>query len=305
MTADAPFRQLRGRLKAQAPLAARSWFRTGGAADWLFVPQDAEDLASALRQCLPDMPVTVLGACSNVIIRDGGLPGLTIRLAGGFASIEADGDGLIAGAAALDSSVAETAAQAGMSGFAFLSTIPGSIGGAVCMNAGAYGGDMSTLLDWVDILTREGTLQRLPASALNMQYRHSSLPEGSIVLRARLKAHGEEDPAAIQQKMQEMRASREASQPLRARTGGSTFRNPEGHKAWELIDAAGCRGLRHGGAQISEKHCNFMLNTGDATSTELEELGEMVRTRVLDKSGISLHWEIKRLGRLLSSASSS
>lgn len=164
---------------------------------------------------------------------------------------------------------------------------------------------MSSLLDWVDILTREGTLQRLPASALNMQYRHASLPEGSIVLRARLKAHGEEGPTAIQQKMQEMRASREASQPLRARTGGSTFRNPEGHKAWELIDAAGCRGLRHGGAQISEKHCNFMLNTGDATSTELEELGEMVRTRVLDKSGISLHWEIKRLGRLLSSASSS
>lgn len=305
MTADAPFQQVRGRLKAQAPLAARSWFRSGGAADWLFVPQDAEDLASALRQCPSELPVTVLGACSNVIIRDGGLPGLTIRLAGGFAGIEVDGDGLIAGAAALDGSVAETAAQAGMAGFAFLSTIPGSIGGAVCMNAGAYGGDMSILLDWVEILTREGTLQRLPAAALNMQYRHTSLPEGSIVLRARLKAHGKDDPTTIQQAMREMRASREASQPLRARTGGSTFRNPEGHKAWELIDAAGCRGLRHGGAQISEKHCNFMLNTGEATSTELEELGEMVRARVLDKSGVTLHWEIKRLGRSLSSTSSS
>lgn len=305
MSTAAPFRQVRGRLKEQAPLAARSWFRTGGAADCLFVPQDAEDLATALRQCPSDLPVTVLGACSNVIIRDGGLPGLTIRLAGGFANIETDGDGLIAGAAALDSSVAETAAQAGMAGFAFLSTIPGSIGGAVCMNAGAYGGDLSTLLDWVEILTREGTIQRLPATALEMRYRHSSLPEGSIVLRARLKAHGAEDPATIQQTMQEMRASREASQPLRARTGGSTFRNPEGHRAWELIDAAGCRGLRHGGAQISEKHCNFMLNTGDATSTELEELGEMVRARVLDRSGITLHWEIRRLGRPLSPASPS
>ncbi|MCX5614362.1 UDP-N-acetylmuramate dehydrogenase [Bombella saccharophila] len=294
----APFQPLRGRLKANVPLAPRSWFRTGGQADWLFVPQDEEDLATALQQSPPDMPLTVLGACSNIIIRDGGLAGLTLRLAGGFAQIEADGDGLIAGAAALDSSVAETAARAGMAGFAFLSTIPGSIGGAVRMNAGAYEGDMASLLDWVEILTREGTYQRLPAADLHMGYRHTTLPDGAIVLRARLKAQGAEDPALIQEAMHVMRAKREASQPLRARTGGSTFRNPEGHKAWELIDATGCRGLRHGGAQISEKHCNFMLNTGHATSTELEDLGEMVRARVLAQSGIELQWEIKRLGRL-------
>ncbi|MCT6839151.1 MAG: UDP-N-acetylmuramate dehydrogenase, partial [Bifidobacteriales bacterium] len=166
------------------------------------------------------------------------------------------------------------------------------------MNAGAYEGDMASLLDWVEILTREGTYQRLPAADLHMGYRHTTLPDGAIILRARLKAQGAEDPTLIQEAMHIMRAKREASQPLRARTGGSTFRNPEGHKAWELIDAAGCRGLRHGGAQISEKHCNFMLNTSHATSTELEDLGEMVRARVLAQSGIELQWEIKRLGRL-------
>ncbi len=304
MTVTSPFSGLRGRLKAQAPLAARTWFRTGGPAEWLFVPQDKGDLAQALQQCPAAMPLTVLGACSNLIIRDGGLPGLTIRLAGGFASIEQDRDGLIVGAAALDSSVAETAARAGMTGFEFLATIPGSIGGAVRMNAGAYGGDIASILDWVEILTRNGTCERLPAAALSMGYRHATLPEGAVVIRVRLQAHGQEAAEHIQERIQSMRASREASQPLRARTGGSTFRNPEGAKAWELIDAAGCRGLRHGDAQISEKHCNFMLNLGQANSTELEELGEMVRERVQAHSGISLHWEIKRLGLPLPSSSS-
>jgi len=290
----------RGRLTAQAALGPRTWFRVGGPAELLFQPASAEDLAQVLRRLPLEVPVLALGACSNVIVRDGGVDGLVIRLARGFSTIARDGDGLIAGAACLDMTVAEHAAEAGLAGLEFLAGIPGSIGGAVAMNAGAYGSDMATVLDWVEVVTRDGRLLRLPAASLDFGYRHATLPAHAVVVRARLNGI-EAPPAVIRQRIEEIRAAREAAQPVRARTGGSTFRNPapdeSDRKAWELIDAAGCRGLREGGAQISEKHCNFMLNTGDACAGDLERLGETVRRRVHDHTGVTLRWEIKRIGR--------
>jgi len=287
----------RGRLGFDMPLGPRAWFRTGGNAEALFVPKDSRDLAETLIALPENTPVTVLGACSNVIIRDGGINGFVVRLAGGFADIVIEPDGLVAGAAALDMIVAEQAANAGLQGLEFLAGIPGSVGGAVVMNAGAYGSDMKAVLDWAEVLLPDGTVTRLNNEALAFTYRHAVLPEGAIVLRARLNAKPG-DAAAIRGHIAEIRAAREASQPVRARTGGSTFRNPEGHKAWQLIDEAGCRGLMQGGAQVSEKHCNFLLNLGEATSTDLEALGDEVRRRVQEHSGIALHWEIKRLGKL-------
>ncbi|MBF0858097.1 UDP-N-acetylmuramate dehydrogenase [Gluconobacter sp. LMG 31484] len=295
-SSDFPVKGLRGRLTPNALLGPRAWFRVGGPADWLFVPEDQDDLALFLREKPATMPVTVLGACSNVIIRDGGIAGTVIRLARGFANIDVQGDSLIVGAAALDITVAEHAAAAGLAGLEFLAGIPGSIGGAVRMNAGAYGSDINAVLEWADILTDEGDLRRLSHDDLGFAYRHSELPEGSVVIRASLR--GTPDNAdAIRSRIADIRASREASQPVRARTGGSTFRNPEGHKAWQLIDDAGCRGLQIGDAQVSEKHCNFLLNLGQASSADLETLGETVREKVLAQSGVDLHWEIKRIGR--------
>ncbi|GBR50462.1 UDP-N-acetylenolpyruvoylglucosamine reductase [Neokomagataea thailandica NBRC 106555] len=289
-------KNLRGRLKAAAPLGPRCWFRTGGPADWLFVPEDEDDLATLLKNLPENIPLTVLGACSNVIIRDGGLEGVVVKLARGFADIQVEENGIIAGSAALDITVAEHAAAASLDGLAFLSGIPGSIGGAIRMNAGAYGSDIATVFDWADIMLPNGNVKRFTAQELAFAYRYAQMPERSVVLRARLHAT-RGDTQLIRQRMDEIKASREASQPVRARTGGSTFRNPDGHKAWALIDEAGCRGLLQGGAQMSEKHCNFMLNLGEATSTDLETLGETVRQRVLQHSGIDLHWEIKRIGR--------
>ncbi|MFT8807153.1 UDP-N-acetylmuramate dehydrogenase [Gluconobacter sp.] len=296
VSSDFPITGLRGRLTPNAPLGPRAWFRVGGPADWLFVPEDQDDLALFLREKPISMPVTVLGACSNVIIRDGGIVGTVIRLARGFADITVQGNSLIVGAAALDITVAEHAAAAGLAGLEFLAGIPGSIGGAVRMNAGAYGSDINAVLEWADILTAEGDLRRLSHNDLGFAYRHSDLPEGSLVIRASLR--GTPDNAdAIRNRIADIRASREASQPVRARTGGSTFRNPDGHKAWQLIDEAGCRGLKIGDAQVSEKHCNFLLNLGQASSADLETLGETVREKVLAQSGVDLHWEIKRIGR--------
>lgn len=290
----------RGRLTPQAPLGARTWFRVGGAAEWLYQPADTEDLATALQNLSPELPVTVLGACSNVIIRDGGLEGLVIRLARGFSGITVEADGLVAGGACLDATVAEQAAEAGLAGLEFLAGIPGSIGGAVRMNAGAYGSDIAAVLDWAEIVTRDGSVLTLDNAALRFGYRRSGLPEGAVVTRARLRGTPSA-PADIAGRIAQVRAARELSQPVRARTGGSTFRNPEPEvsalKAWELIDAAGCRGLQLGGAQVSEKHCNFLINLGTATAAELEALGEDVRTRVAQHCGVHLHWEIKRLGR--------
>ncbi|GBQ36673.1 UDP-N-acetylmuramate dehydrogenase [Gluconacetobacter azotocaptans] len=291
---------LRGRLADDAPLGPRTWFRVGGAAEALLQPADARDLATCLGHLPPDMPVTVLGACSNVIVRDGGIDGVVIRLGRGFSDIVVEDNGLVVGGACLDMTVAEHAADAGLKGLEFLAGIPGSIGGAVAMNAGAYGSDIATVLDWADIVTRDGNGVRLSGPALGFGYRRSALPAGSVVTRARL--HGTPAaPAAIRQAIAQIRDSREAAQPTRARTGGSTFRNPDAaisdRKAWELIDAAGCRGLTLGGAQISEKHCNFMLNTGSATAADLETLGETVRRRVRERTGVTLDWEIKRIGR--------
>ncbi len=282
---------LRGRIRAGVPLAPLTWFRVGGPAEWLVRPADAADLVALLAGISPAMPLTVLGAASNLIIRDGGLPGVTLRLGGAFAEVSVEADGVVAGAAALDITVAEHAAAAGLAGLEFLSGIPGSIGGAVAMNAGAYGAEVKDTLDWAELATAEG-VQRLGAADLRLGYRHALLPPGSVVVRARFHARPG-DPAP---RMAEIRTAREATQPVRARTGGSTFKNPPGHQAWALIDAAGCRGLRLGGAQVSEKHCNFLLNTGGASAAELEALGEQVRARVLEQSGVSLEWEIKRLG---------
>ncbi len=287
--------RLRGRMQAAAPLAPFTWFRAGGAAEVLVRPADTDDLAGFMHDLPHDVPVHVIGACSNLIVRDGGLPGVTIRLARGFSTIVPDANGIIAGAAALDVTVAEHAAAAGLTGLEFLSGIPGSIGGAVAMNAGAYGGDLAGALDWLEIVTRGGELRRLNAKQVVFAYRHAALPAGAVVTRVRLHgmpgAHG-----LIAARMAEIKAAREASQPIRARTGGSTFRNPDGMKAWELIDTAGCRGLTRGAATVSEKHCNFLINTGAATAADIEGLGEEVRRRVRAATGVTLDWEIRRIG---------
>ncbi len=285
----------RGRLVADAPLAPFTWFRAGGPAEALLRPADTADLAAFLAALPHTVPVHVLGACSNLIIRDGGLLGVTIRLARGFNEIVVEPDGVIAGAGALDVTVAEHAAAAGLAGLEFLSGVPGSIGGAVAMNAGAYGGDIASVFDWAEIVMRSGEIVRLDGTALSFGYRHANVPPGGVVVRARLRVTPGSKPT-IAARMAEIRAAREASQPVRARTGGSTFRNPAGMKAWELIDAAGCRGLTRGGAQVSEKHTNFLINTGNATSADLEGLGEEVRRRVFAASGVKLEWEIKRIG---------
>jgi UDP-N-acetylmuramate dehydrogenase len=285
----------RGRLVHDAPLAPATWFRVGGAAEALLKPSCAEDLAEFLRALPLTTPVHVLGACSNVIVRDGGLRGVAVRLARGFTSVEVERDGVVAGAAALDATVAEHAAAGGLAGLEFLCGIPGSVGGGVAMNAGAYGSDISQALDWAEIVTRDGELLRLQAHDLHFGYRTAHLPPGAVVVRARLRA----TPGlrvAITARMADIRAAREATQPVRARTGGSTFRNPPHMKAWELIDAAGCRGLSRGAACVSERHCNFLINAGGATAADIEGLGEDVRSRVHAASGVTLEWEIRRMG---------
>ena len=294
---------LRGRIQADAPLGRLTWFRVGGPAEALVRPSSATDLRAFFAALPFDVPVQVLGAASNVIVRDGGLAGVVLRLARGFNDVDVQADGIVAGAACLDAVVAEHAAAAGLTGLEFLSGIPGSIGGAVAMNAGAYGGEVAAQLDWAEFVSRSGELVRLPAASLALAYRHAVLPAGAVVVRARFWAR-RGNPASIASAMADIRASREATQPVRARTGGSTFRNPPGQKAWELIDGAGCRGLMRGGAQVSEKHCNFLLNIGDATAADLEGLGEEVRQRVLAASGVELEWEIKRMGIPASSKSS-
>jgi UDP-N-acetylmuramate dehydrogenase len=285
----------RGRLQEKVVLAPLTWFRVGGPAEFLFRPADVDDLCNFLRELPLEMPVTVIGAASNLIVRDGGINGVVIKLARGFGDVVVEADGVVAGAAALDVTVSEYAAEAGLAGLEFLSGIPGTIGGAVAMNAGAYGGEVAGVLDWAEIVTRAGELVRVPALDLGLSYRHANLPMDSVVVRARLRARPGE-AAMIGARMAEIKSKRESSQPVRARTGGSTFANPDGQKAWELIDAAGCRGLTMGQAQISELHCNFLLNLGEATAAELEALGEEARRRVAQQSGVELRWEIKRIG---------
>jgi UDP-N-acetylmuramate dehydrogenase len=287
--------KLRGRVQADAPLAPFTWFRVGGPAEALVRPADAADLCDFLHALPHELNVVAIGAASNLIVRDGGVPGVVIRLARGFGEVTVEPDGIVAGAAVLDSTLAEHAAAAGLAGLEFLTGIPGTVGGAVAMNAGAYGGDLAGCLDWAEIVTRSGELLRLASERLDFAYRHAALPPGSVVVRARLRARPG-NAAAIAARMAEINTAREATQPVHARTGGSTFRNPPGMQAWELIEAAGCRGLTRGGAQMSEKHCNFMLNLGGATAADLEGLGEEVRRRVRAASGVALEWEIRRIG---------
>ncbi len=294
-TNDIGLPPIRGRVQTAAPLGPFTWFRVGGPAEFLVRPADTNDLSALLSGIAVTMPVQVIGAASNLIIRDGGLPGVTIRLARGFSTIAIEADGIVAGAAALDLTVAETTAAAGLTGLEFLSGIPGTIGGAVAMNAGAYGSDMADVVSWAECVTRDGSKRRLTPADLAFGYRHAYIPPGGVITRVGLSAKPGAAPV-IAAKMAEIRAAREATQPIRARTGGSTFRNPDGMKAWELIDAAGCRGLTIGAAQVSEKHCNFLINTGGATAADIEKLGEEVRRRVRAATGVDLHWEIRRIG---------
>ncbi|TDQ83966.1 UDP-N-acetylmuramate dehydrogenase [Dongia mobilis] len=286
---------VRGRLTEGASLAKVTWFRVGGPAEVLFKPADVADLQHFLAHCPADVKLTVLGVGSNLLVRDGGIPGVVIRLGRAFAEIRTDGLHVHAGAAALDLNVALAARAAGVAGLEFLSGIPGTIGGALRMNAGAYGSDLSQIFVSATALDRQGRLHRLDRDAMGFTYRHSAVAEDWIFCGADLAGRAG-DPSLIQQRLNEIQAAREDSQPVRARTGGSTFVNPPGAKAWELIDRAGCRGLKLGGAQVSEKHCNFLLNTGTATAADLEALGETVRRRVKESSGIELAWEIKRIG---------
>lgn len=284
----------RGRLTADAPLGPQTWFRAGGNAEVLFRPADVEDLAPFLAALPADVPVTVLGVGSNLLVRDGGIKGVVIRLMRGFTGIAVEGHEVIAGAGAPDLNVALTARDHALAGLEFLSGIPGTIGGAFPTNAGAYGGDLSQVLISAQAVDRAGTIRTVVPSQLGLGYRHSTAPADWIFTSARLRATPG-DQLAIARRIAEIDSARAESQP-RSRTGGSTFANPPGHKAWELIDQAGCRGLQVGGAQVSEKHANFLINLGAATATDIESLGEEVRRRVFEQSGVRLEWEIRRIG---------
>lgn len=295
-TPDLALPPTRGRLTFDAPLARFTWFRVGGAADVLYRPADVADLQAFLAGLSADTPFWPLGVGSNVIVRDGGVPGVTALLRGPFVEITVEGETVVAGAGALSGNVARKAADAGLAGLEFLSGVPGSVGGAVRMNAGAYGGETKEVLVWADVVSRDGGLRRLTADGLDLAYRHSNLAADDIVVSACFRGTPD-DADAVRARLAEVQAQREASQPLRTRTGGSTFRNPEGGKAWRLIDEAGCRGMRVGGAHVSHKHCNFLIAEDGACAADIETLGETVRRRVKEKTGVELQWEIKRVGR--------
>lgn len=303
MTTTLALPPVRGKLTANAPLAPLVWFKAGGTAEWLFEPKDLQDLQDFMRGLDSSVPVMALGLGSNMIVRDGGVPGVVVRLGKAFAWVDTVGKGtfgiddvLNCGGGASGILVSSMARDHGIAGLEFLRSIPGTVGGFVRMNGGAYGGEVKDILVDCDVVLRSGEPVTLPVEALHYTYRHSDLPDGAIVVAARFRGKPGE-PDAIQTEMDRISASREASQPLRSKTGGSTFKNPEGHKAWQLVDEAGCRGLQMGGAQVSEKHTNFLLNVGDATSADIEALGEEVRRRVKEKSGVTLEWEIQRVGK--------
>jgi UDP-N-acetylmuramate dehydrogenase len=288
--------RVRGRLTEQAPLAPLVWFKAGGAAQWLFEPKDVDDLSDFLAGLEPDVPVMGLGLGSNLIVRDGGVPGVVVRLGKPFATVEqVDATTLRCGGGASGILVSSNARDAGIAGLEFLRSIPGTVGGFVRMNGGAYGREVKDILVEAELVLRSGERRMLPLEALGYTYRHSELPDGAIVVGALFRGVPGE-PEAIQAEMDRIAAEREASQPLRSKTGGSTFKNPTGTKAWKEIDAAGCRGLTIGDAQVSEKHCNFLLNLGAAKAEDIEALGEEVRRRVREHSGIELEWEIQRVG---------
>ena len=285
----------RGRLVADAPIGSSTWFRVGGPAEVLFRPADRDDLAEFLAALPEDVPVTVIGVGSNLLVRDGGIAGVVIRLGRGLSAIEAQGHDVQAGAGAVDRTVALRAAGAGIAGLEFLSGIPGMVGGGFATNAGAYGTEFKDVLVSAEAVDRAGTIHRVGPGDLGLSYRRSAAPRDWIFTGATFRGEPGE-PGAILARLEAIQAAREASQPIRERTGGSTFANPPGHHAWRLIDEAGCRGMRRGGAVVSEKHTNFLINTGNATASDIEELGEEVRRRVENRFGILLEWEIRRVG---------
>jgi UDP-N-acetylmuramate dehydrogenase len=287
--------EVRGTYTAHAPLKDLVWFRAGGPAEMLFRPADADDLAAFLAGKPDGIPVTVIGVGSNLLVRDGGIPGIVIRLPASFGRIEVNGDRLKVGAAVLDASAARAAADAGLGGLEFLRGIPGTIGGALRMNAGCYGREIKDVFLGATAVDARGGKLRLGPGDMGFVYRKTAAPDDLIFVEAEL--HGSaDDSAAIRARMNALVEERELSQPVKSRTGGSTFKNPQGHKAWQLIDQSGCRGLKRGAAQVSKKHCNFLINTGEASAGDIEALGEEVRARVFEKFGVGLEWEIKRVG---------
>lgn len=286
---------VRGRLRADEPLAKYTWFRVGGPAEVLFEPADTDDLQLFLQHCPADVDITVIGGTSNILVRDGGIPGVVIRLGKDFADITVDGDEVTAGAAAADVNIARKARDAGLAGLEFMVGIPGVLGGALRMNAGAYEREISDVFVSATGITRTGAIVELASNDMGFSYRHSSVPDDVIFTSAVLKGTPD-DRESIANRMQRIQVKREESQPVRTRTGGSTFANPDNKSAWQLVDEAGCRGLQMGDAMVSKQHCNFLINTGNATAADLEGLGEEVRRRVLQTSGTELRWEIRRLG---------
>jgi UDP-N-acetylmuramate dehydrogenase len=287
--------KLRGRLLPNQSLAELTWFRVGGPAQVLFMPDDEADLAYFLQNLPAEIPVTVIGLGSNLIVRDGGVPGVVIRLGRGFSDVAIEGTRVRAGTAVPDVRVARAAQEAGVAGLAFLRGIPGAIGGALRMNGGAYGRETKDALVEARAIDRQGRIQVLKNGDMHYGYRHCGASEDLIFTQALFAGeHGE--PTAIADEMNKITEARESTQPIKSRTGGSTFKNPPGHKAWQLIDAAGCRGMKIGDAQVSELHCNFLINLGSASAADIETLGETVRARVKENSGIDLEWEIKRIG---------
>lgn len=286
---------VRGEFIPNAPLSRETWFRVGGPAEVMFRPADREDLCQFMAEKPADVPVIVVGTGSNMLVRDGGIPGVVVKLGKAMADIEVDGDLVSAGAGASDPAVAAVARDASLAGLEFLSGIPGAIGGAVRMNAGAYDDEVKDILVECKAVDQAGGVHKLTVEDMGFSYRHSEIPEDWIFTGAVFRGQ-EDDRAAIALRMARIREMREQSQPLRTRTGGSTFKNPDGLKAWKLVDQAGCRGLRIGGAMVSPKHTNFLINTGEATAGQLEALGEEVRRQVLEKFGVELQWEIRRIG---------
>ena len=298
--------EVRGTYEENGSLIKYTWFRTGGPAEVLYNPSDVDDLMVFMKDKPNDVPITLIGLGSNLLVRDGGIPGVVIRLGKNFANLNVRNNQILVGGGALDSSVAAAARDAGLTGMEFLSGVPGTIGGALRMNAGAFDQEMKDIVSYARVIDEKGELHNLPVEDLGFAYRRSSVPDEWIFVGAILQGTPG-DRGDIARKMEEIRSYREESQPMRTQTGGSTFRNPDsgesaGRKAWEIIEGAECRGLKHGGAMISEKHCNFLINTGDATSQDLEELGEIVRKRVQSRTGVSLEWEIRRIGRSLTDA---
>ncbi|MFO1248037.1 MAG: UDP-N-acetylmuramate dehydrogenase [Alphaproteobacteria bacterium] len=287
---------VRGSLTHDAPLKDLVWFRAGGPAEILFRPADADDLAAFIAAKAAELRLSVIGVGSNLLVRDGGIPGVVVRLSSAFGKIETDGLRVRAGAAALDGAVARAAADAGIAGLEFLRGVPGTIGGALKMNAGCYGSEIKDIFVEATAIDEKGNKIRLSSTDMDFVYRKAQGARDGLIFIEAVFEGRKDEPAAIRARMEELSANREAAQPIKSKTGGSTFKNPPGHKAWQLVDEAGCRGLKIGGAQVSEKHTNFLINTGDATAAELEALGEEVRRRVKEKSGVTLEWEIKRVG---------